>query len=206
MAANYSDQEQVDKIKDWLKTNGPGIIAGVVLGLIAIGGWQWWQSRTQAQAEAASGYYNAILETISLGDANQVRQYATELTDEFDNTYYAVLAALLVARLDIEAGEQDAAISQLQWALAQTEDEALQSVIRLRLARVLLAEQQLDQASAELARVTANQFATERAELQGDVYLAREQIDEARRAYETALNIGGSQQLRWKLNSLPDHP
>ncbi len=205
MAANYSDQEQVDKIKDWLKTNGPGIIAGVVLGLIAIGGWQWWQSRTQAHAEAASGYYSAMLEAVSLGDTSQVRRHATVLADEFDNTYYAVLGALLVARLDIEAGEQDAAISQLQWALAQTKDEALQSVIRLRLARVLLAEQQLDQASTQLDQVTAVQFTAERAELQGDVYRAREQLDQARRAYETALNAGGGQQrLRWKLDSLPE--
>ena len=206
MAANYSDQEQVDKIKDWLKANGPGIIAGVVLGLVAIGGWQWWQSRTQAQAETASRYYNSMLEAVSLGDVAQTRHYATVLTDEFDRSHYAVLAALLVARLDVEGRDYAAALTQLQWALEQTRDQALQSIIRLRLARVLLAEQQWDLAHAQLDQVSAPEFTAEREELRGDVYRAQNQPDQARQAYETALTASGDQRLRWKLHSLPDTP
>ena len=204
MAVNYSDQEQVDKIKDWLKANGPGILVGVVLGLVAISGWQWWQTRSQAHAETASAHYAIMLEAVEQGNTGQVRDQAMILIGEFDKTHYAVLAALLVARLEVEAGDYAAAIIQLQWALAHTKDAALQAIIRLRLARVLLADEQFSQALSELDQVSGQPFTAERAELQGDIFRAQNRPDDARRAYETALmGAGGEQRLRWKLDSLP---
>ncbi|MFO7642581.1 MAG: tetratricopeptide repeat protein, partial [Candidatus Competibacteraceae bacterium] len=40
----YNDDERVDDLKKWWKDNGASIIAGIVLGLIAIFGWQYWNS------------------------------------------------------------------------------------------------------------------------------------------------------------------
>lgn len=203
MAANYSDQEQVDNIKDWLKNHGPGIIAGVVLGLGAIGGWQWWQARTQAHAEAASVYYSHLLEAVGIGDRPRARGQAAVLMESFDDTSYGVLAALLIARLDVETGANAAAIERLQWALDNTRERDLQDIIRLRLARVLIADEQLDQAEARLDQVAGQEFNAERTELQGDIYRARNELAQARSAYESALADGGNQRLRWKLDSLP---
>ena len=44
MAELLSEDEQVEAIKQWLKKNGPGIVAGIAIGLAAIGGWRWWQN------------------------------------------------------------------------------------------------------------------------------------------------------------------
>lgn len=203
MAANYSDQEQVDRIKDWLKANGPGIVAGVALGLAAIGGWQWWQARTQAHAEAASGYYITLLEAFDTGDRPRARGQAAVLMDSFADTTYGIMAALLIARLDVETGDNTVAIERLQWALDNTGERDLQDIIRLRLARVLIAEAQLDQAQSHLDQVVGRELSAERTELQGDIHRARNELAQARTAYETALAEGGNQRLRWKIDSLP---
>ena len=40
-----SEEEQVQAIKKWGKENGPGIIAGLILGLGALFGWRYWQGQ-----------------------------------------------------------------------------------------------------------------------------------------------------------------
>ena len=42
MSDHLTDEEQVEKVKAWLKENGTSIVAGVVIGLGGIFGWQFW--------------------------------------------------------------------------------------------------------------------------------------------------------------------
>ena len=50
------EHEQSEKVRTWLQKNALGLIGGVALGLGLIGGWQWWQKRTQEQGFAASAH------------------------------------------------------------------------------------------------------------------------------------------------------
>ena len=38
----YNEQEQWERVKRWIRENGPWLVAGVVLGLGALAGWRWW--------------------------------------------------------------------------------------------------------------------------------------------------------------------
>src|SRR3546814_11912662 len=58
------EHEQSERVLAWLRSNGAGLIGGVILGLALIIGWQWWGSR-QASADMQAGNdYQAILDRL----------------------------------------------------------------------------------------------------------------------------------------------
>ena len=65
MEVYLSEQEQIEAIKKWWKENGTAIITGLVLGVAALSGWKYWQSRQQAIAENASTAYQEMLELLA---------------------------------------------------------------------------------------------------------------------------------------------
>ena len=64
------EHEQSERVQDWLRRNGAGLIGGVVLGLAAIGGWQWWQREHDARQLAAADQYQQAVDGIA-----QLKQY-----------------------------------------------------------------------------------------------------------------------------------
>ncbi|MEZ5589807.1 MAG: tetratricopeptide repeat protein [Gammaproteobacteria bacterium] len=151
MAELLSEDEQVEAIKQWLKKNGPGIVAGIAIGLAAIGGWRWWQNYQANITYTASSYYEAML-TALREDAPKARGQAAVLTDNYADTTYGVFAAFMLAKLDAESGDHEQAIAWLEWVLAHTEQRDLVDIARLRLAHVLLAANRLDGLKPSLIR------------------------------------------------------
>lgn len=198
-----SDDEQLESLKSWWKTNGLSVITGIVIGLAIVLGWQYWSSRQASQAEQAAQHYMALLQAVQRSDPDQTRQQFRVLRDDFADSAYAVLAALQLARLDVENNDKAAALEHLQWALDHTGQEEIKAIARLRLARVLLAEGRHADAEAQLDRIQG--FTAEVEELRGDLYLARNEPDKARLAYQTALTAAGSggALLQIKLDNLP---
>ena len=45
--SEYSEAEQMERAKSWLKTNGIWIIAGIAIGAGGLGGWRWYQERRE---------------------------------------------------------------------------------------------------------------------------------------------------------------
>jgi predicted negative regulator of RcsB-dependent stress response len=54
----YSEQEQWERVKLWLRENGLWLLAGVVIGVLGLVGWRWWEQRIETQALAASSKYS----------------------------------------------------------------------------------------------------------------------------------------------------
>src|SRR3546814_16942937 len=62
------EHEQSERVLAWLRSNGAGLIGGVILGLALIIGWQWWGSR-QASADMQAGNdYQAMLDSLGAKD------------------------------------------------------------------------------------------------------------------------------------------
>lgn len=206
MADHLSEQEQIEAIKNWLRTYGPGIAAGIVIGLAALAGWQWWQQHQRAEEIAASGYYQAMLNAVNTDDMPKARGQAAVLTDNYGDTTYGVLAALMLAKFDAEDGNNDKAIASLKWVLDHTKQRDFRDIARLRLARLLLAQGKPEQARAQLDQVLSDSFTAEKEELKGDIYAVRHQVKDARMAYEAAMTARGpganNTLLQWKLNNL----
>ena len=206
MADHYvSDDEQAEAVKRWLRTNGPAIGTGIVLGLAIIFGWQYWNNYQTTQSEQASLNYDTLTVAVERGEGEIVRQLGQQLQDDYPDLTYSALGTLMVARFEVEQNDLKAAIEQLQWVLDNSDQPELQSIARLRLARLLLADGQLDAAEQQLDALDSPHFTLEREEMRGDLYLAREQPDQARTAYEAALAAAegaAGNRLQLKLDAL----
>ena len=58
----YNEQEQWERVKQWLRENGLWIILGILLGLGALAGWRWWEQRVETRHQSASADYGLMLD------------------------------------------------------------------------------------------------------------------------------------------------
>jgi predicted negative regulator of RcsB-dependent stress response len=202
-----NDDQQVEALKKWWKENGKSIIGGAVLGLLAVGGWQYWQDHTKRQAELASAWYEQFRQTVLTGEALEIEARGKRLLEDFPDSTYSVFAALEMARADYETDSREVAEQYLQWALDNADEEALKRVVELRLARLRLDRGDIDGA-AKLVTETGQGFAGEFAMLRGEIAAAKGDTEAARAAYRDALKqgVGAAALIEMKLAELGDDP
>jgi predicted negative regulator of RcsB-dependent stress response len=188
MDANLTDAEKVEQLKKWWRENGGSIITGVVLGLAVLFGSKAWFSYQERNAQGASNQYAVLMSAMESGDAMAVTEKTGMLVSEYGGTPYAALAALALARVNIRDGELNAAQAQLRWVLDNSDSDIFRNIARLRLARVLIAMEDLDGAAALLNQpVKGAAFDPLYTEVRGDVNVARGDIVAANQAYQEAL-------------------
>ena len=186
-----TDEEQVEAIKKWWKENGRSIIAGVIIGLGGLLGWRAWATHQEKHAMKASEQYNALYTAAERNDAELVFQNSKALQSSYSSTPYAALAALETAKLKAQEGDLDAAKVELQWAIDHSPQEAVRDVAKLRLARVLIVQQEYDAALAVLSEQLAPGYTALAEEVRGDAWVAKGEIDKARAAYDRAIVSSG---------------
>ena len=180
----FSEDEQAERLKEWWKKNGTSIIFGVVIGVGAIAGVNYWRDYTRTQSENASARFVQLL--ASQGDESQ--QIGAELMQDYAGTPYAGLSSLYRAKEYYQAGETEQAVSMLRLARDSSKQSVIKHSATLRLARILLEQDNLKEA-AGLANVKQfDGFTSEYKELQGDIAMSNGDFAAARAAYEQALS------------------
>jgi predicted negative regulator of RcsB-dependent stress response len=203
MKVYQTEEEQVEAIKKWWKDNGTSVVAGLVIGLGAVFGWQAWNGYKDRIGSEASVAFYQLLNAVDSRNSELAGKQAELLRKEYGSTSYAVLAAMAQARLKVEEGDTAAALTQLEWALQNTSEQSLKTLIQLNLARLKLSQGDLDGAG-KLAAVETGGFAGEFAELRGDIAVAKKELNAAREAYTQALalNVGNPDLVQMKLDDL----
>ena len=204
---HFAEDEQTEKIRHWWKKNGSAIIVGLVLGIGSVAGYQGWGVYQTRQAEAASDLYQEMLRNLENEAVTRVRESADRLISEYRSTAYADAALFMLARLDVEAGQLEQAGHHLSRVIDHSKDSAMQHVARLRLVTLALDQGDLKWADQLLADQPMGGFESRYDELRGDVFAARNDLNNARNAYQNALEnaaVGsvGVQILERKLNSV----
>jgi len=205
-----TEDEQIAQLKDWWDRNGKPLLAGGVLALVAVFGWQGWQKYQVNQAQGASVLYQQLLETTldpaGKPDAAKVAELASKLDNEFGGSHYAQYGNLFVAKVAVEADRLDDAAAALQRVLDKPADATLGELARQRLARVLAAQDKADEALKLLDAKVEGAFLASREELKGDLLVQLGRSDDAHAAYQKAKDalaedaaVGG---LQMKLDDL----
>ena len=185
---HFSEDEDLEKAKEWWKKNGSSIIWGIAIGLTAVIGFNFWQQYTTGKADAASTLFNQILQQDASGHLETLPQLARELREDYGSTAYAPQAALLLAKVKLETGDRAGAVEALDWVLKNANDEATRHAARLRLAALQIYGGQADDALQLLAQARERSgFASRYAELEGDAWMAKGEREKAREAYGRAL-------------------
>jgi len=208
---NLEEQETIDALKAWWKQYGNLVslaVTAVCVVIIAYQGWNWYRN---SQAKEASVLYTAVGQAAQKNDLAKARDAAEQLTKKYSGTAYAPRANLLLARLQINAGDRAAARASLQAALDQAKEDELKQVTRYRLATFLLDEKAYDEALRLLDAKHDAAFDGIFADLRGDILVAAGKPVEARAAYQEAISKLDSksnyrQTVQLKLEAVGEHP
>ncbi len=185
--AYETEEEQIEAIRRWWQENGRSVIAGVVIAIAGVVGWQQWQAWQERQALSAASQYNTLAARISADRPDDALKVADALHADASGSPYAAMGSLRLGRYFADRGEYGAAADQLRWVLDNVETQALQQVARLRLAQVLEADGQREAALEVLKPVPEGAFAGRFHELTGDLLAAAGRREEANAAYQAAL-------------------
>lgn len=210
--SDYTEEEQIAQIKEWWRRNGKPLLAGGVLALVIVFGWNTWQNNQAKQAQTASMLYQQLLDVTLVPseqiNAQQVAQLLAELEKVNANSAYTQYARLLAAKVAVDNKQLADAELELEKVLAKPANDTLAELARQRLARVLLAQEHTEQALQLLDAKVLPAFVATREELRGDVLVALQRPADAKAAYEQARealksdSAGGS--LLMKLDNLSE--
>ncbi|HTB67711.1 MAG TPA: tetratricopeptide repeat protein [Steroidobacteraceae bacterium] len=202
-----SEQEQLERLTGWLRANVPWIVIGLAVGGLIVGGWRWWQARNDRNGVEAATSYSQVLDAFDHGDRTRGLDLVEQLRRSHPDSPYVDQADLAAARLLLETGQPDRALSYLQAVINHSRDAQLVLLARLRLARVQVAQNHPDAALTTLGTANQGAFEGRFAEVRGDAYFAKGDKAQALREYRAARAAIGPAQaandlLDLKINDL----
>jgi predicted negative regulator of RcsB-dependent stress response len=171
--SDLNEQEQWERVKEFVRANGIWMVVGVILGGSGFAAYRWNEARKVTQAETAAARFDELMVAQERGDKTRVLSIVEELNRDHDDTPYADFANLTAARAHVENNELDKAAASLNAVMQKTSDAEIALIARMRLARVQAAQGKFDDALATLNVTDTGEFATRFADVRGDVLFAK---------------------------------
>ncbi len=201
MAAHLTEEEQIEALKSWWKDYGTVVLIAAVVGLGGFFGWNLYQNHGVEKASEASAVYEKLAVAMAESDseiseeqASKLKQLANEVIALDSSSLYADFAALYLAKLAVQQQDYASAKSHLEKVSSRGANDSVKELARLRLARVLAASGDTEQALTLLSAKPSSAYSAAYAEAAGDILLAQKRLAEARAAYQNALQAMGTDQ------------
>lgn len=195
----YDEHEQGERVRKWIKEYGFSIVLGLVLAFGGIFGFRQWQDHQVQQRFLAAEYFDVIQRELDAGQLAAAEDQFGALRDAVPRSAYVALSGMLVAAALVEDGRLEPAAQIYRQLLEARRLDSLRPIVTLRLARVLEAQGDHDAAMSLVDGAAPPGFTASWAELRGDLLMARGHKDQARIAYQEALDNlvgqGGKQRL-----------
>jgi len=205
---DLEEQEQLAALKAWWKEHGGAILLGATLVLAAIAAWNGWTWYQRSQSAQAAVLYDTLQKAARANDLKATRETAGAILENFPRSAYAPLAALVSAKVHFQAGDLKTARAQLQWVIEHAGSDEIRAIATLRLASVLLDDNEPDAALKILEGKAPPGFEALYASLRGDILVTQKKRSEARASYKAALEKAEAgalrDALRLKLEALGD--
>ena len=201
MEVYQSEDEQLEAIKRWFRENGRSLLTAVLVALILVFGYRYWQDSRLRQREAAAAEYQELMSAVRSWGADAkpetlttAKTLAETLKKDFSNSVYAQFAALQKARLAVKENDLAGAETELRWVLDHKPDADLTAITQVRLARILHAKGDdagalalIDAATVDAGKSGSYVFQYEK--VRGDILLAKGDTAGARAAFEKAKEL-----------------
>ena len=188
MAYDHEEQEQLDALKAWWKQYGNTITWVLIVVLAAFSAWKAWGIYQTKQSVQASMLFEEVQKAIQDKDQAKVLRAATDVEEKFSSTYYAQMAGMLAAKSAFDANDLKTAKAQLSWISDHGKTDEFKSLAKIRLAGILLDEKSFDDALKLLSGDFPSELASSVQDRKGDILMAQNKIDDARTAYQAALD------------------
>ena len=105
------DDLRRDRLEGFAKTYGKWLIAAVVIFLVAVAGWLYWQNRQQAKAAEQSEELMAVYADIGSGKVAEAKKKLQPL-EAADNKIVRSLALLTEAAIALDSNDRATAIAK----------------------------------------------------------------------------------------------
>jgi len=210
MAYDLEEQESLEQLKAWWEKWGTLITLVITVFCFAFAGYngyKWYQKNEGAKATAA---YVQLQNAVVMGDKKNTKSLAEGLMKEYPGHVFASLAAFSRAANAANDGKLDEARAALKWVLEIGKRPEYATLARVRLAAV-----ELDAKDAKAALAVLQAAKPEQGDeviyndRLGDVYLALGRTEDARKAWQRALDFDKKLNtlaalVTLKLEALPD--
>ena len=187
-----SDEEQLEVLKNWWKENGQSIVIGIAVVFVGFFGFKAWDGKTKSAGENASAIYQQLLDLDAQQAENKKEdtslQLSQKLKTDYEDSIYAVLGSLVIAKKHVEANDLESGIDELRWALEQDHGDSMEDLIRVRLARALASANKIDEAFSIIENHEPQAaYLSIVEETKGDMLLQIGNFSSAREAYQKAI-------------------
>lgn len=199
--------EQAEYVKKWCREYGFGILLGVIFALFISWGWNYWHQSKEKNLVAASMQYEYLVFAIASNEnTSTLNNLVDGLLENYAYSPYASLAALQLAKIEVDQNNLPDAINRLVWIINQGHDQILQSIARLRLVRILLTQNQAQEALKILSKNEDKAYVPIFLEERGDIFKNLGHSKEALKSYLAAKQAFGKENerplLEMKINNL----
>lgn len=208
MSDLYDTHEQGERVKSWLRENGSAIVMGLVLAFALMFGFKQWQAWQTSKRQQASAEYQVMISFIEANNMDAAVPNYEVLKSEYPSSAYTSMAAMMMAKARLQAGQVDLAATELTHAMENAQPEPMKTIARERLARLKMGQGEYD-AALELLDDAASEDGFEAlfAEVRGDIYLGKGDTGQAIEQYRLALDnleegVGNRELLIIKLEAL----
>ena len=187
-----TEEEQIAKIKEWLRNYGFTILLGIVLAIGLSYGYRYWVGHTEKLYEQASVGYENMMSNLIAKNTDKATLQAQYLIKRFPNTGYAQSAALVLAQIAADNNQLDEAAKQLKQIASNAKNSGIRQLATIRYARILSAQNKNQDALNELEAVKDKAFTAAVEMIKGDIYTKLNQVDKAKQSYALALSALGN--------------
>ena len=193
-----TEEQQVEALKKWWKENGTSLIVGLFVGVSALFGWRYYVEQNNVHAIQASNLYMQVIQSTMLQNVDdKTIDVNNQLINEYSDTPYAALSSLALAKVEYEKDNIEAAVAQLELAVKHASDDLIKQISNLRLVRLYIEQKKYSEAQTLLNMPHDAAYDAQFEELKGDLYNAKGDVEQARLAYDKAIDLQGLSASKW---------
>jgi len=183
---DLQEQEQVDALKSFWKQYGNLITWTLILALGGFAAWNGWNWYQRDQGVKAGAMFDELDRTVQASELDRSARIFADLQTRYPSTKWAAQGGLMVAKLQLDKGQPDAASASLKWVAEKSDDEGLKAIASLRLAGIELDAKRWDAALKAVDAANVKGFEALAADRRGDVLWAQGQPKEATASFLSA--------------------
>lgn len=185
------EDDQVRMLKQWWADNGSSLMSAALIAIAAVLGWNYWQTSQENNAINSAVAYDKFTSALAVAeqskediDIAQADMMAEEIKQEFGGSGYVLFAAMFKARQAVLDEDYALAISELEWVKENDKQGKLLPIVNLRLARVLLLQDDIEGAQAIADSQIPKAFQPLYDELSGDIAIKQGDYQKAVSLYD----------------------
>ncbi len=185
--SNYHTDESLENIRQFWRNYGHYASWGVVVALLIVFGYQWWDSKQKAYQDQASTLYMQLLEVQGDDKDNRKAAFARHLAKDYHKTVYAELAQLFLASHAMMQAQPEQALKLLQELIQNSERAPMRAVAKYRQAKILFTLGRTEQSLMILDSIKNDSLTPLINELKGDIASSQGELEKAKQWYQSAI-------------------